>query len=226
MSLSEYEEVMTVWQQKEWTCVRDLLVYYNNLDVVPLLEAIQKKAAWYREKNLDMLRDITLPSLAFKLMFQFSQRQVFTVTNVNTRIEQYKRQDQERPEKFAIKLLQQQQQQTPSRPAKRVHRSSPDRNPRPQKRSTTPRCPFVDLSAQASDDDNDDADDDVDMTCTNSFVVDDSRVDDGDRLMYRGLDFESEMKHIDPSVPERSVSGKERNLSLSLSLSIYLSILY
>jgi G:T-mismatch repair DNA endonuclease (very short patch repair protein) len=49
---------------------KDFLVWYNNLDVVPFVEAIQRQSAVYREKGIDMLKDaISLPGLAIRWMF-------------------------------------------------------------------------------------------------------------------------------------------------------------
>lgn len=36
--------------------LRDLLVFYNNMDVVPFLAAIAKQKAFYKERGIDMLK--------------------------------------------------------------------------------------------------------------------------------------------------------------------------
>ena len=44
---------------------KDFLRWYNNIDVVPTLEAMQKKIAFYHDKDIDTLRlGCTLPNLA------------------------------------------------------------------------------------------------------------------------------------------------------------------
>ncbi len=46
-----------------------LLEYYNNCDVIPMVEAINKMFAFYRAKNLDMFKDaISFPGLAYKML--------------------------------------------------------------------------------------------------------------------------------------------------------------
>ena len=44
---------------------RDFLMWYNNKDVVPTLEAMQKMIEFYHQKEIDMLKlGCTLPNLA------------------------------------------------------------------------------------------------------------------------------------------------------------------
>ena len=59
--------------------VRDLLVWYNNIDVKPFLSALDIESEIYMENGTDMLtRAIILPGLAVLWMFNtigdFSQR--------------------------------------------------------------------------------------------------------------------------------------------------------
>ena len=52
------------------TCLRDMLVYYNNADVSPFLEAIAKQRAFYEGKGLDLFKDgISVPGLSLRLLF-------------------------------------------------------------------------------------------------------------------------------------------------------------
>ncbi len=47
----------------------DYLEYYNNCDVIPMVEAINKMFLFYRAKKLDMFKDaISLPGLAYKML--------------------------------------------------------------------------------------------------------------------------------------------------------------
>ena len=56
-----------------WKTIRDLLVYYNNLDVQPFVQAIvNHKKFFYDEVSIDMFKDgMSLPALAEKIMFKF-----------------------------------------------------------------------------------------------------------------------------------------------------------
>ena len=47
----------------------DYLEYYNNCDVIPMVEAINKMFEFYRAKKFDMFKDaISLPGLAYKML--------------------------------------------------------------------------------------------------------------------------------------------------------------
>ena len=49
---------------------RDFLVWYNNLDVVPFLEAIEKMSAFWKERNIDIFMDgVSVPGLTMKYLF-------------------------------------------------------------------------------------------------------------------------------------------------------------
>ena len=48
----------------------DFLVWYNNLEVEPMLQAIQRQSVVYENKEIDMLKvGITLPGLAVRYLF-------------------------------------------------------------------------------------------------------------------------------------------------------------
>ena len=51
--------------------MRDFLVWYNNLDVEPFVQAVEKQKAVYRQRGIDMLKEaISLPGLAVRWMFK------------------------------------------------------------------------------------------------------------------------------------------------------------
>ena len=69
----EYDKLFDVWKDNNMTNMFDYLRYYNNLDVVPLVEAITKHRKFYYEKGFDMHKDaISLSGLAERLMFNMS----------------------------------------------------------------------------------------------------------------------------------------------------------
>ena len=53
----DYAVVVKVWRERGMKTVKDLLIWYNNLDVEPFVEAIGKQQAVYRQKGIDMLKD-------------------------------------------------------------------------------------------------------------------------------------------------------------------------
>ena len=52
------------------TTMRDYLIWYNNRDVTPFLEAISKQFAFYRDRDIDMFKDgISVPGLSLLRLF-------------------------------------------------------------------------------------------------------------------------------------------------------------
>ena len=65
ISEEDYALVQRIWKERGMRTVKDLLVWYNNLDVEPFLEALQKQYDIYASRNIDMGRQaISLPGLA------------------------------------------------------------------------------------------------------------------------------------------------------------------
>ena len=70
-STEDYERMKWVWNHYGMRSIKDLLIWYNNLDVKPFVKAVQKQREQYRIFGLDMLMDgVSLPSLAEKVMYQ------------------------------------------------------------------------------------------------------------------------------------------------------------
>jgi G:T-mismatch repair DNA endonuclease (very short patch repair protein) len=70
MSDKDYEVVQQAWSEKDMKTVKDLLVWYNNLDVKPFLEAVERQSEIYKSKGIDMLKEgLSLPGLAVIWMF-------------------------------------------------------------------------------------------------------------------------------------------------------------
>lgn len=56
----------------QWKTLKDLLRFYNNLDVRPFLEAVINNQKFYYPLQLEMFKDgLSLPALSEKIMFQF-----------------------------------------------------------------------------------------------------------------------------------------------------------
>ena len=60
-----YSYLQSVWENNNMENFSDFLKWYNNKDVVPTLEAMQKMIEFYHKKGIDMLKlGCTLPNLA------------------------------------------------------------------------------------------------------------------------------------------------------------------
>ena len=57
---------------------KDFLVWYNNLDVVPFLEAVEKMSQFWQERTIDMFKDgISVPGLTLKYLFSYLSPQTY-----------------------------------------------------------------------------------------------------------------------------------------------------
>ena len=60
-----YKYLQEIWQKHGMTTFKDFLQWYNNKDVVPTLELMQKMVQFYHQKEIDMLKlGCNLPNLA------------------------------------------------------------------------------------------------------------------------------------------------------------------
>ena len=60
-----YSYLKNIWEQLCMIIFKEFLQWYNNKDVVPTLEAMQKMIEFYHDKGIDMLKlGSTLPNLA------------------------------------------------------------------------------------------------------------------------------------------------------------------
>ena len=70
ISDEDYARCQAVWHDNRMTTLRDFLVWYNNRDVVPFLEAIDKQFAFYQQQHIDMFKDgISVPGLTLLYLF-------------------------------------------------------------------------------------------------------------------------------------------------------------
>ena len=71
MSDEDYAYCQDVWRTENMQTMYDFLKWYNNRDVGPFVEAIEKQMDIYKNVGLDMFRDgISVPGLCMKLLFK------------------------------------------------------------------------------------------------------------------------------------------------------------
>lgn len=73
ISTEEYEYMRKVWKDNDMKSCRDLLEWYNNLDVVPFVEAVEKQQAFTKEAHgFDFFHDaLSISSYAEKSMIKY-----------------------------------------------------------------------------------------------------------------------------------------------------------
>lgn len=112
-----YKMIQDVWTDLDMETMEDFLIWYNNLDVIPFTQAIEKQKQFYKKYGLDMFKDgISLPGLAEKIMFKEGRRRCDTPKPltikqsnlatlqevIHSRIQGYKQQDDEAKRKIEI----------------------------------------------------------------------------------------------------------------------------
>jgi hypothetical protein len=71
ISVEEYSLCQRAWEDGNMKTMKDFLIWYNNLDVTPFVEALGKQSDVYRKQGIDMLKSaISLPGLAVRWMFK------------------------------------------------------------------------------------------------------------------------------------------------------------
>ncbi|KAG3199801.1 hypothetical protein PC129_g23999 [Phytophthora cactorum] len=115
ISDDEYKRVQFVWEHYGMKSIKDLLIWYNNLDVVPFIKAIKAQRELFKRIDLDMFADgVSLPGLSEKVMYQTcfdnlqypSKKSPQAFRFPSKRMSGYKSQDVEAKREFALKLLQ------------------------------------------------------------------------------------------------------------------------
>jgi len=75
ISQVDFNKLMKHCKKNNIVLIRNLLAWYNNLDVRPMLEVCFKQKEFYYEFKIDMYKDgFSLPSLAEVILYQFSIR--------------------------------------------------------------------------------------------------------------------------------------------------------
>ena len=70
-----------IWKQEQMSSFKDLLRWYENKDVVPNLEAMQKIIGFYHDKDIDMLKlGCTLPNLANNCLHKSTDAKFYPIT--------------------------------------------------------------------------------------------------------------------------------------------------
>ena len=87
ISDTDYAACQVVWRDNGMETLREYLIWYNNRDVTPFLDAIAKQAGFYKQQNIDMFKDgISVPGLSLLYMFNdLPSKTYFTVFNRTNR---------------------------------------------------------------------------------------------------------------------------------------------
>ena len=76
--MDEYTAVRNAWRDKNMKNLYDLLVWYNNLDVVLFQSAIAKYVEFFQLENIDVFKaGVSIPGLAIHYSFKFHADNIF-----------------------------------------------------------------------------------------------------------------------------------------------------
>ena len=79
--IENYQYQQQIWKQEQMSSFKDFLRWYNNKDVVPTLEAMQKMIAFNHDKDIDMLKlGCTLPNLANICLHKYTDAKFYPFT--------------------------------------------------------------------------------------------------------------------------------------------------
>ena len=83
ISNDDYARCQAVWRDNGMETLREYLIWYNNRDVTPFLDAISKQFAFYCDRDIDMFKDgISVPGLSLLHLFNdLPNDTYFTVFN-------------------------------------------------------------------------------------------------------------------------------------------------
>ena len=77
----DYAYCQRIWKEQKMSTMRDYLMWYNNRDVVPFLEAVDKQFNFYQMLKVDMFKDgISVPGLTLKYLLKTTKAN-FTLIN-------------------------------------------------------------------------------------------------------------------------------------------------
>ena len=69
ISAEDYQLCQRVWEDNDMKTMKEFLTWYNNKDVEPMLEAIDKMFQFNQNRHIDMFKDgISVPGLTLKYM--------------------------------------------------------------------------------------------------------------------------------------------------------------
>ena len=78
IELKDYMHATEVWRQLGMQTFKDYLEWYNNRDVEPFVQAVEKQRQFYAERGLDLFKDgISVPGLTLKYLFATIPKDIY-----------------------------------------------------------------------------------------------------------------------------------------------------
>ena len=65
-----YQWLQQLWTENQWSTFADFLKWYNNLDVMPLIQATENMNQFYKNIRIDFIHQaISIPGVAMRVFF-------------------------------------------------------------------------------------------------------------------------------------------------------------
>ena len=91
ISDADYARCQAVWHDNQMKTLREYLIWYNNRDVTPFLDAIAKQFTFYCDRGIDMFKDgISVPGLSLLYLFSNLPKDTFFTVFNNTNKDAHK----------------------------------------------------------------------------------------------------------------------------------------
>jgi hypothetical protein len=76
MTEENYQRCQTVWEEKGMKTFKDFLEWYNNLDTLPFVKAVERLQKFYFKKSIDVFKTaISVPGVARQMLFKEAAKQ-------------------------------------------------------------------------------------------------------------------------------------------------------
>ena len=69
----EYSYAKSVWDDRKMKTLKDMLIYYNNCDCVPFVDALSRQMQFFRSIGLDIKTAISVPGLSIRHLFNLKK---------------------------------------------------------------------------------------------------------------------------------------------------------
>ena len=71
-SPENYQWLQQLWNENQWSTFADFLKWYNDLDVTPMIQAIENMNEFYKNIHIDFIHQaISIPGVAMRVCFNF-----------------------------------------------------------------------------------------------------------------------------------------------------------
>ena len=84
---ADYRKLQKIWEEKGMSSFKDYLIYYNNLDTGPFVDALNNLIKVYFDEGIDIFKDyVTLPGVARKMLYNSSPIKFSLFNNENANL--------------------------------------------------------------------------------------------------------------------------------------------